>query len=470
LEQKSNRILTLIISCLFSVIFALLVIAVVSQTGVVVKGRENDTMYHVYRGDWILHSVESGDIWPLYNPVWYNGVELLRYWPPAAAYLMAFCQFIARSIPALFPGYYVLEGFSIYCGIIYLIGAITWNIAGYVRNRPFMGIVLGILWFIMPSGLHVLFAEGNLPRSLIMAIFPLAFVFINQYLRKGGLANFIGTALSFLVMCVCHVGYTGMVALACLMYIFVYRLCCFTGSGRLQRSGKRDLELVAGIASGFLLAGIIMFPALRGGLASNTSNAGQAAKKFFQSIFVTLDPVRHFKDGYGRPYFGIVAFLIALFGTVAGKRRSRPGFITALIIILMTTDTASGIIEMLPGGSLMWMLRFLPLATAMILYSMFEWDSLKRPVLVVLSGLLIVDCVFCIFALWPKKEEGDLKRFFDNAAGNTLIDEAKSITVNRIALMDSASPFNNGVFYLTDYEGSRNQLLSFREMLRKKLQ
>ena len=265
-----------------------LVILAVSRSGILFKG--SDSMYHIYRGDWVLKSVESGDLWPLYNPVWYNGVELMRYWPPVAAYLMAFCQFIARSLPFLFPGSYIFEGFAVFCGFIYLSGAITWNIAGYVKKRPIMGIIFGILWFFMPQSLHVLFAEGNLPRSIIMAIFPLAFVFINHYLKKGGIANFIGTSLTFLAMCACHVGYTGMVALACLIYILIYRLCCFTGSGRLQRSGKRDLELVGAVLGGFLLSGIFLIPALKGGLASNTSNASQAAMGFFQSITITLNP------------------------------------------------------------------------------------------------------------------------------------------------------------------------------------
>ena len=456
MEQKSNRVLALVFSILFSVLIGVVVVLAVSRTGVLFKGA--DSMYHIYRGDWVLGSIESGDLWPLYNPVWYNGVELMRYWPPVAAYLMAFCQFVARSIPLLFTRNYRFEGFAVFCGFIYLIGAITWNIAGYIKKRPVMGIIFGIIWFFMPQSLHVLFAEGNLPRSIIMAIFPLAFIFVNEYLRRGGIGNFIGTALTFFAMCACHVGYTGMVAISCLIYMLIYRLCCFTGSGRLQKSGKRDIELIAALISGFLLSGIFLFPALKGGLASNTSSAGQAAKDFFQSIFVTLDPVEHAKNGYLRPYFGIVSFLLAIFGAVTGKKRARAGFITALIIVVLTSNTAYPIITKLPGGSLMWMLRFLQIAAAMILYSMLEWDSLKKPILVAVTGLLAIDSAFCIYSLRAQPEDGDLPRFYEITEENTLIDEAKSVTDNRIAQMDNLHPIANGVFYLTDYEGSVNQL------------
>ena len=174
LNSTTKNTLTAFISLLINLVIACVIVWAVSNTGVLLKGY--DSMYHVYRGDWIMKSIEAGEVWPLYNPVWYSGVELMRYWPPVAAYLMAFCQFIAKSIPWLFTSNYVFDGFAVYCGIIYLIGAVTWNIAGFVKNRPVLGVLFGIMWFFMPQSMHVLFTEGNLPRSLIMVIFPLAFV------------------------------------------------------------------------------------------------------------------------------------------------------------------------------------------------------------------------------------------------------------------------------------------------------
>ena len=457
MEQKSNKILALILNLLFNLLIGCVVILLVSRSGVIFKGY--DTMYHVYRGDWLLKSVESGDGWPLYNPTWYNGVELMRYWPPVAAYIMAFCQSIARSLSILFPSYYVFEGYAVFCGFTYFLGAVTWNIVGYIKNRQVFSTLIAILWFFMPQSLYVLFTEGNLPRSIIMSIFPLAFVFINEYLKRGGIRFFIGTALTFFAMCVCHVGYTGMVAIACLIYMFIYRLCCFTGSGRLQRSGKRDFELIGAVAAGFLMGGIFMLPALKGGLASNTSNAGQAAKDFFQSIFITLNPVQKFKEGYPTSYFGIISFFLALFGTVASKKRARAGFITAIIIVLLTSKTAMPIILMLPGGSLMWMMRFLQIGQAMILFSMLEWDSLKKPVLGLVTTFLVLDSGLCVYTLIPTEDDYYKDGYFETLKDNTLIDEAKSLTVNRLALIDSDKGVFNGVFYLTDYEdGSVNQL------------
>ena len=107
MEQKSNKTskIVLILSIFINLLISVAIIGVVSRSGVLFKG--SDSMYHIHRGDWVLMSIESGDLWPLYNPVWYNGVELMRYWPPVAAYVMAFCQFIARSLPGIFPDNYI---------------------------------------------------------------------------------------------------------------------------------------------------------------------------------------------------------------------------------------------------------------------------------------------------------------------------------------------------------------------------
>ena len=456
MSLTTKKTITAFISLFINLFVACVIVWVVSRGEVLFNG--SDTMYHIYRGDWILKSVEAGDIWPLYNPIWYNGVELMRYWPPVAAYVMAFCQFIARSFPVIFPSYYVFEGFAVYCGLVHLVGAFSWTTVGFIKNRPFFGALIGVLWFFMPQSLYVMFTEGNLPRCLIMAVFPLAFVFINEYLKKGGVRYFVGTAVMFFIMCACHVGYTGMVAIACLIYFLVYRLCVFTGMNKLQKSGKRDLEIIVAVISGFLLSGIFLFPALKGGLASNSASAGQAATHFFQSIFITLNPVKKIRDGYAPSYFGIISFLLAIFGAVVSKKRARAGFITGAVIVFLTTNTAAPVIQSMPGGSLMWMLRFLQIAAAMILYSMLEWDSLKRPVLAVVVALLALDCVAPIAAMIPKKDEPSVARYFDTMAEYSLIDEAKELTDSRIALIDDINPLMNGVFYLTDYGEPVNQL------------
>lgn len=456
LETRTRRIVFTSISVVCNLFIATLIVYAVSRGALLISG--SDSMYHVYRGDWVLTSIESGDKWPLYNPVWYNGVELMRYWPPLAAYTMAFCQFICRSLPSLFPSLYVFEGFALYCGVVYLIGALSWNIIGVVKRRPVMGAITGVLWFFMPQSLYVMFNEGNLPRSLIMAIFPLMFMFMNEFLKKGGKANYAGTAIAFAFIVSCHVGYAGMVAIACIIYLIVYRLCCFSGSNRIAKSGLRDLKILTAVLAGFIICGIFLIPTVKGGLVSNSSNTDQTARLFFQSVFTTLNPVGKIRDNWGTNYFGIISFALAVFGVIAGKRRSRAGFITAAIIVLLTSDSASPVIRSLPGGQFMWMLRFLQIAQAMILYSLLEWDSLKKPFVTAVTIALALDCAVSYQTLLFNTDYPRVEDFYEAMEENTLIDEAKALTTNRMAIIDSSRPLFNSTFYLTDYEGGVNQI------------
>ena len=458
-DTKTDRIKRALFLCadiLINLTIAVIIVWFVKQNALLVKG--SDSMYHVYRGSWIYNEVSSGNTWPLINPIWYNGVELMRYWPPAAAYLMALCRWIATFIPQFADTNAAFGGFAVYCGFIFFIGAICWNIIGLRKNRPFFGTIVGILWFFMPTGIHVLFGEGNLPRSLIMAVCPLLFLFMNEYLKQGRKKDFIGTAVMFFVMSCCHVGYTGMVAIACLIYLGFYRLCCFVGSTRLEKGRHKDFDLIIAIVAGFLMSGIFLYPALNGGLVSNSGHTDQTAKSFFQSMYYTLNPWEKFSNGFADVYFGIVSFIVAIFGFIGAKRRARPGFITALVIVLLTSNTAYPVVSSLPGGQFLWMARFLQIGSAMILFSMLEWDSLKKPILVVITALLILDC----FSISPmlKKTEGinRVEDYFEQLENESIIDDAKKSTYNRIAVMDSGKVILNGVYYLTDFNGGVPQI------------
>jgi len=454
--DRTKRALFICADVLINLAVTVLIVLLVKKNVLLFKGA--DSMYHVYRGGWVLDGLKSGNLWQLYNPIWYNGVELMRYWPPAAAYLMAFCRWIAAFIPSFADTGVAYGGFAVYCGFIYFIGATSWNIVGYRKNRLLFGTVAGILWFFMPTGIYVLFSDGNLPRSLIMAFFPLAFLFVNEYLKKGQKKDFIGTAVTFFIMSCCHVGYTGMVAIACIIYFVVYRLCCFSGTSRLEKARHKDLDLLVAIVCGFLMSGIFLYPALNGGLVSNSSHTDQTARTFFQSFFTTLSPYDKIKYGYEDLYFGLASFLIAVFGIFGAKRRARPGFITAVIIVLLTTNTAFPILTSLPGGQFLWMTRFLQIASAMIIFSMLEWDSLKKPLAVFVTVLLIADSLTVIPTLSKTEGIERMEDYYAQMEESTLVDEARNATKNRIALMDSGKVLHNGVSYLTDYNGGVAQI------------
>ena len=131
-------------------------------------------MYHIYRGNYIYQSFLEGDYFPLLNIAWYNGVELMRYWAPVSAYVLAFCQFLASGDP--------FDGYLIFVGLLFFCGAMSWLHIGKKLGRPWFGAFLGVLWFFMPNNLLALFTEGNLARSVIMIFLPLFIHACHQYL------------------------------------------------------------------------------------------------------------------------------------------------------------------------------------------------------------------------------------------------------------------------------------------------
>ena len=54
---------------------AIAVVVLVSANGSYPTG--SDAMYHIYRGDYIYNAIKAGNLYPVYNNMWYNGVELM---------------------------------------------------------------------------------------------------------------------------------------------------------------------------------------------------------------------------------------------------------------------------------------------------------------------------------------------------------------------------------------------------------
>ena len=160
-KRKIFTVLFFILALVFNLFIASVVVYLTDKSANMIIG--SDTMYHVYRGQWLLDEIKKGNFYPIYNPLWYNGVELMRYWTPAAAYLMALCQVIAGFVGRI--GFYNLQGnigaqgFAVYAGMIYFIGAMSWCFIGIKRDRKFLSLVIGLIYFFVPMGIYLFYSE-----------------------------------------------------------------------------------------------------------------------------------------------------------------------------------------------------------------------------------------------------------------------------------------------------------------------
>lgn len=397
---------------------ALIVVMLVALSGVYPSGA--DTMYHIHRSDLVYRAVSRGNWWPAYDPSWYNGVELLRYWPPITPYFMALCQWLGGGDPFF--------GYLLFVGMACFLGALPWLYIGQKLGRPALGAFLGALWFFVPNNLYALFVEGNLPRAFSMIFLPLYLYNVMGYLWKGRWPHLVGVALSFTLMALCHVGYAGMLALAAILYLLLYGML---NQGSWRRAGR----VLAFTLLGFGLMGGWLVPSLVGGISNVDSSEAMAT--FFRSLAVTLNPLARLEEmNY---YIGLSAFLLAVTGTFLSTRDAAPGFLCGVLICLATSTAVYPILSRLPGGQYLWMLRFVSIALCMVLLSLMGWKSLRRPLVLLFCLLFVLDAVPSRSLLLGAGTGITPGERFDAIREYSLLDRAQAVTTQRLALMNEGA-------------------------------
>lgn len=393
----------------------------------------SDTMYHIYRGDYVYNSIKSGNWYPIYNNMWYNGVELMRYWAPLAAYFVAFCQFIAGGSQ--------MGGYLIFVGMICFLGAIPWLFIGRKINRPYLGAFMGILWFFMPNNLLALFVEGNLARSLSMVFLPVLIYAVCEYLKCQKISYIPAIMISFIMMVLCHLGYAGMVAIAIIIYCIVYM---FQGGNK-----KAVADIIITVLISFMILGIWMFASLNGGITSLDNSENMS--KFFQSIVISINPFERIESNNSNFYFGLAATLLSVYGIFFGYKKTRTGFITGMIILLCTTTAMYPVLKILPGSQYLWMLRFISIALCIILYSFLTWDTLKKPLVILFCILLVADTIPSLTMIYGTHDGTKAEDRLNARQEATLIKKAQQITKQRLALMDASSMGATGAWLVSDW-------------------
>ena len=112
--------------------FAYLMVVLLHRGGNYPTG--SDTFAHLYKGETLYHDILKGDLYPLYDEGWYNGVQMMRYWAPLPVYVIAGMIAIA--------GGNLLNGYLLFVALILFFGAISVLYVSMRRHRPVLGLVL----------------------------------------------------------------------------------------------------------------------------------------------------------------------------------------------------------------------------------------------------------------------------------------------------------------------------------------
>lgn len=156
---------------------------------------------------------------PLYDPYWFNGEQLLRYVEPLPIYLIAACQALV--------GGDANTGYLFFVGLLYFAGAVGWIFIGKKIGRLKTGFLVGTLWFFMPNNMHTLFLLGNLAEACAMIFLPVLIGFTYEWffteVKKS--RTLAGMIVSQFLIVACSVRYSIFVAITVLLFGILYILC-----------------------------------------------------------------------------------------------------------------------------------------------------------------------------------------------------------------------------------------------------
>ncbi len=367
-----------------------------------------DVYGHIYKARFLGDQIREGNFFPVFARDWYNGYQPFRYWPILCYYVMAF--------------YYLLTGSAIYA--YYLLFA-TVFVIGYIgfclianREKRYIFILIGIIYFFLPDNIRLMLGEGNLARVLMMGMLPLFFYFFTNLIEHK--RSLIPTVVMVFLFTNIHVMLVAMCAI----------IFCLYGMWDGWKRGTWYLGPLAFVL-GFLCAGIVLLPALLGDVVGGSdSSTSSDVADWSQSLLTSLS----FTDrmpGETAGSFGLLFVGIAVLILIFGKRKK--GAILALVFLLMTSSAFLPLVEKLP----FWMLRYVQMCYVLICY---EWGFLefKKKGWIWLTFLMVFVDIMPSYPYFLQTEEP--------IEEGSLLEEAVDQTKSRLGVIDE-SGFKSYISY-----------------------
>ncbi|MBE5828572.1 MAG: hypothetical protein E7305_03805 [Butyrivibrio sp.] len=387
-----------------------------------------DAYYHLFRGDMLYKSIVRDNYYPLYNSMWYNGIQPLRYIAPLSAVLLALCE--------MYSGGQIFIAYVYYCVLIFSLGQLIWTIIGFKKKRPLTGTVFGIIYFFLPVNIYVLFSQGNLAMALCVLFVPLFLFAVSEYLESGRVRDLVAIIIVSCLMILSHTGTALLHFLLVCIYMLLQRF--------FFRNRRRMLKAFLSMIISFIICGIYTVPMLIGGYDFEKLDK---AGNYFQSILITLNPVYRL-TAPETAYFGLSLLIIAILGIMVSNHKSAPMFIGAVVTVLLTGTTSYLMIRIIPGAEMLWMLMLLPGGVCLVLLGVMYWDKLRKWILALFVVIILIDAVPSLYWIYGNGGAKQPGQRIVELSENTLIKEAKEQTAQRAAFIDLGELSGEGVFAL----------------------
>ena len=427
MKKISNKIIIPIIICIYALIaFAF--------TYAIYKGGDypsgSNTMGFLYRAKVLLAGIGSGDIYPSYDPYWFNGQQLMRYVEPFPLYILAAC--IASAAGKVIPGYLV------YVMVLVMATALPWIWIGKKTNRLCLAACMGPIWFFIPANMYNLFVRGNLNECLANVVVPILIMLTYLWLHdeENKTRYLLGLILAELYIANCSVT----VSIEMLITIAVYGLFHLLRYKKFKKFVMLIFTLILGIG----IFAIWIYPSTKGDFYELRNV--ELMVKYFQDAITSLNPVYRVTGDDSRYYFGLSIFAVGIFGIVAGKDNDKKGLLLALILFIASTTSAYGMFSKIPGNNYLWMARYMSIAAALVLIGFISWKKLRKGFIVLCMALIVLDIIPSIMVNIGdgRYTARDKAEAFTSA---NMIDEVRAITKQRMIFIDGDVYETNGDYY-----------------------
>ncbi len=194
----------------------------------------------------------------------------------------------------------------------------------------------------------------------------------------------------------------------------------------------KSIKLLLAMATGLLIAGIWLYPALSGGIVGMDSSAKVDVMELWMAGFTTLlNPMNRINGITDSFYYGISFTFISLAGIFLSSRKNNAGFIVFLAILVLTNPAFVTFLSKAPMSELFWMTRYETIAYGFFVFSLMEWKKIKKKYAVVVLIILAIDCAPSLL----------FNRYYTNTTESSKesTEALKENTVYRNALMDEST-------------------------------
>lgn len=377
-DKLSRRKLNIYFALGVVVLAALAAVGVIHFKNVVTEPSGNDVWGHMYKSEYLYKALKRGQIYPLYDETWYNGIQLYRYWPPLSYYITALLM--------CFTGGNVINAYYLLFGVYIFFGGLAFLLIGRRIGRPVFGTALAVLWFFMPENARMYIDEGNMPRMVVSFLLPYLIYFIWVYLREEKRWALAGILIFTMLITVTHIMMIAMIGIGTFLFLLF--------DHHRKMGIRRQVIILLTMICGILIMGVWLVPSLSGGISSMDSEAASDVITMWMSdLSSSLNPLNRINGDIGAFYFGISVVLLSIAGILLADNKKKSGFILALVILVLTTPDVLPILRKMPMSQALWMTRFTVIAYGFFFLSLIEWERLRKPFVIASVIILVVDAI-----------------------------------------------------------------------------